>query len=60
MYDESIKRTLTPIKCFDYYVNISFSMEVEAMGLGDKFEIVGEFDLELFFIQKTFERKLLR
>jgi len=41
-------------------VNISFSMEVEVMGLGDRFEIIDEFDLELFFIQKTYGRRLLR
>jgi hypothetical protein len=35
-------------------------MEVEVMGLGDRFEIIDEFDLELFFIQKTYGRRLLR
>jgi hypothetical protein len=30
------------------------------MGLGDRFEIIDEFDLELFFIQKTYGRRLLR
>jgi hypothetical protein len=35
-------------------------MEVEVMGLGDRFEIIDEFDLELFFIQNTCGRKLLR
>jgi hypothetical protein len=35
-------------------------MEIEVMGLGDRFEIIDEFDLELFFIQKTYKRKLLR
>ncbi len=41
-------------------VNISFKVEVEAMGLGDRFEIIEIFDLELFFIQKTRGKKLLR
>lgn len=41
-------------------VKISFSMEVEGMGLGDRFEIIDEFDLELFFIQKTYGIKLLK
>jgi len=35
-------------------------MEVEVMGLGDRFEIIDEFDLELFFIQMTYKRNLLR
>jgi len=35
-------------------------MEVEVMGLSDRFEIIDEFDLELFFIQKTYGRRLLR
>jgi hypothetical protein len=41
-------------------MNISFKVEVEAMGLGDRFEIIEIFDLELFFIQKTCGKKLLR
>jgi hypothetical protein len=34
-------------------INISFSIEAQAMGLGDGFKILDEFDLELFVIRKN-------
>ncbi len=45
---------------FTIIVNISFSMEVETMGLGDRFEIIDEFDFKFLFIHKTCGRTLLR
>jgi hypothetical protein len=35
-------------------------MEVETMGLGDRFEIIDEFDFKFLFIHKTCGRTLLR
>jgi hypothetical protein len=50
--DEVVKRALAPIKCLDYIINISFNMEVEVMGLGDMFEILENFYLMFFILQK--------
>ncbi len=34
-------------------VNISLNMEVKVVGLGDGFQILNEFDSELFTLQKN-------
>jgi hypothetical protein len=51
--DEFVKRALVLIKFLNYHYNISFSMEVEVVGLSDGFQILDEFDFKFFIQKKT-------
>jgi hypothetical protein len=41
-------------------VNISFNMEAKVVGLGDGFEIMDEFDLELLTLQKHMWQEIIK
>jgi hypothetical protein len=54
MWDESIKRVLVHQFAI---INISFKIEVKVVVLGDGFEILDEFDLKFFILQKKHSTK---
>ncbi len=41
-------------------VNISLNMEAKVVGLGDGFEILAEFDLELLTLQKNVRQEIIK
>ncbi len=56
MWDESIKRAF--VHQIDI-IKISFKMEVKVVVFGDGFEILDEFYLEFFILQKNIRQKII-